>query len=212
MMPGVFVGFALIVFGYLMGSVPTGILVGRGLFNVNLFQKGSRSMGATNALRSIGIRAAAIVLIGDFLKGVAVAVVSGVVFPEQPFVQATASMAAVIGHTRPIFTGFRGGRGVATGMGAASVIYPIVIAVGIPIGVVLVLILRYVSLGSIIGTLAGMLMGLILYLTGYHSALEGTLFVALAGALIVWQHRPNLKRLISGKELQLAKWDSYFRG
>tara|TARA_B100001123_G_scaffold446183_1_gene599824 strand:+ start:585 stop:1223 length:639 start_codon:yes stop_codon:yes gene_type:complete len=208
---GDFGGIGLIVFGYLTGSIPTGILVGNGLFGVNLLQRGSGNMGATNALRSIGVGAAVVVLIGDFFKGVLVAAITGIVLPDQPFVQAAASMAAVIGHTRPIFTNFRGGRGVATGMGAAAVIYPIVIAVGIPVGIMLVIFLRYVSLGSIIGTVTGVLVGLILYITGYPSRVEDTIFVVLAGTLIVWQHLPNLKRLIAGKELQIAEWSSYFR-
>ena len=202
---------ALAVLGaYLVGAIPVGFVVGKLFFNTDLFKVGSKSMGATNAFRSIGWHAGAIVLLGDLLKGAVPALIIGLAMPAHPEVQAIGGVAAVVGHSKSIFAGLRGGRGVATGIGAAIVIFPVAAMFGVPIGVVIVIVLRYVSLGSMAGSLITLVAGLIWYFSGLWSSQWGLVFVAPAVFLIIIQHRANIWRLTHGTELSLAEWPTYF--
>src|SRR5579864_5043504 len=114
------------VIGYLLGSIPTGMIVARVYRGVDLTEYGSGRTGATNVLRTLGRGAAAVAFGGDFLKGaLAVALVKFVIAPENAWVEMVAAAAAVIGHTYSVFIGFKGGRGVVTGFGASVVAAPI---------------------------------------------------------------------------------------
>ena len=159
----------------------------------------------------VGPAAGAIVLLADLLKGVAAALIPGLLFQDLPGIQAISALAAVIGHNWSIFNGFSGGRGVATGIGAGLVIYPVVVIAAVIVGVGLVAALRYVSLGSLIGTLIAVLLAFTLYFTGLWQSPWGMVYVALGSAMIIWRHHDNLKRLAAGKELQLAAWPTYFK-
>src|SRR6476646_9901893 len=110
--------------GYLIGAIPTGVVVARVYGRVDLTQVGSRRTGATNVLRTLGPGAAAIVFVGDFLKGVVAVLLAAVVGAGAPWPQALAGLAAVVGHSYSPFIGFKGGRGVTTGLGAALVLWP----------------------------------------------------------------------------------------
>lgn len=196
---------------YLLGSMPFARWVAQGVFSADLSTKGSGNYGATNALRVVGPAAGAIVLLADLLKGVAAALIPGLLFQDLPGIQAISALAAVIGHNWSIFNGFSGGRGVATGIGAGLVIYPVVVIAAVIVGVGLVAALRYVSLGSLIGTLIAVLLAFTLYFTGLWQSPWGMVYVALGSAMIIWRHHDNLKRLAAGKELQLAAWPTYFK-
>ena len=202
----------LFVFAYLLGSIPSGLVVGKVGYGVNLFEHGSNNMGATNAFRTLGWKAGALVFAGDVLKGVVAALVSGLLLADAPWVQAMAAIIAVVGHSWSVFAGFKGGRGVATAFGAALVIYPLAWLVGAVISFTIVGVLRYVSLGSLLGTLAAVATGIILYSNGSWLSPWGLAFMIPTAALIVWQHRPNLYRLATGTELRLAAWPTYFAG
>src|SRR5689334_17727294 len=107
------------VIAYVLGSIPTGMVVAKVYRNVDLTAHGSGRTGATNVLRTLGSGAAAVAFAGDFLKGVlAVAAVKFLIAPDNTWIEMVAAIAAVVGHSYSIFIGFKGGRGVVTGFGA----------------------------------------------------------------------------------------------
>ncbi len=201
---------ALIASAYLIGAIPFGLVVGKVAFGVNLFETGSKSMGATNAFRTLGWKAGLMVFAADLLKGMLVTLVSGLAMPDAPWVQAVVAVVAVVGHSWSVFAGFKGGRGVATAFGAVLIIYPVAGLVAGTMAISIVIALRYVSLGSLVGTLTAVAVGTILYVTGAWRSPWGLVFMIPTSALIVWQHRPNLRRLAAGTELQMAEWPTYF--
>src|SRR5687768_6840559 len=150
MLPGF--GWILLV-AYLVGAIPIGAMVARA-HGVDLTQHGSRRTGATNALRVLGKRAAVLVLVGDALKGVA-AVQLAQRCGGSSWAPPLAALAAMGGHTYSIFLGGRGGRGVATGLGALLALSPSALLTAAVAGVGAVAATRYVSLGSLLGALAG---------------------------------------------------------
>jgi acyl phosphate:glycerol-3-phosphate acyltransferase len=111
------------VVGYLLGGIPCGMIVGRAR-GVDLTQTGSGSTGATNALRTLGFGPALLVFVGDFLKGVLAVLAARAIAGDAAWPQVAAATAAVIGHSYSPFIGFRGGRGVVTGMGGLVMIWP----------------------------------------------------------------------------------------
>ena len=195
--------------GYLLGSIPTGIIVARVYRNVDLTAYGSGRTGATNVLRTLGSGAAAIAFAGDFLKGLlAVLAVRLVIapFPENSWVELVAGVAAVLGHSYSVFIGFKGGRGVVTGFGAtaaATPLAPILMLIAFAIGAVLVAVTRYVSLGSVVGAaLAGLLMCWLAINMGDPAwAVWGVL---MSGFIIV-SHKDNIERLLAGTERKLGE-------
>ena len=215
----VLVYLAIIVIAYLIGAIPVGGLVA-GSRHIDLRKHGSGKLGTTNVLRVVGRRAAAVVLLGDFLKGsLAVwlgrVIASAFITPgarvgfldEAVSVLTLASLfaaaAAICGHVASIYmrllTGdWGGGRGVATAMGAMLVVNPLITIVALAVGIPTVIISRYVSLGSILGTTAGALVILLLVLTGQMNVLS-LLFLSLA-AFIIIAHRDNIDRLMKGTE------------
>lgn len=192
------------IVGYLLGSIPCGMIVARVYGNVDLTAQGSGRTGATNVLRTLGRGAAAVAFAGDFLKGaLAVLLVEFVIAPGNPWVEMVAAAAAVVGHTYSIFIGFKGGRGVVTGMGATLVAAPVPIVIALVIGVALIAITRYVSLGSVIGAaLAGLLLCVFAYI---HSDPAWALWGVLLGGFIVVAHRDNIERLLAGTERKLGE-------
>ena len=188
---------------YLLGSVPTGILVGKLFRGVDVRKYGSGNTGATNILRTLGPLPAVLVLALDWGKGAASVFVAraAVTTPDSPVLSATCALIVVVGHSWPIFAGFKGGKGVATGLGALFIISPIAGALTM-VGLVVAAITRYVSLGSIVGTAIGLasLVGLI--------ALDrldiAYLIFAVGGFLIIEvRHKANLERLMKGTESKL---------
>ncbi len=193
--------------GYLLGSIPTGIIVARVYRNVDLTAYGSGRTGATNVLRTLGSGAAAIAFAGDFLKGLlAVLFVRLVISGDNSWVELIAGIASVLGHSYSGFIGFKGGRGVVTGFGAtaaATPLAPILMLIAFAIGAVLVAVTRYVSLGSVVGAaLAGLLMCWLAVNTGDPAwAVWGVL---MSGFIIV-SHKDNIERLLAGTERKLGE-------
>src|SRR5215831_7543380 len=133
------------VIGYVLGSIPTGMVVAKVYRNVDLTAYGSGRTGATNVLRTLGSGAAAVAFAGDFLKGVvAVAAVKFLIAPDNTWVEMAAAIAAVVGHSYSIFIGFKGGRGVVTGFGASVVAAPVLMLIAFAIGLTFVATTRYV--------------------------------------------------------------------
>ncbi len=187
--------FFLLIAAYLAGSIPCGILVSKCLGIPDPRQQGSGNIGATNISRVGGKKAGLITLAGDALKG-AVPVLAGLwLAPETPFVAGLAGLAAFLGHLYPIFLGFKGGKGIATGLGVFLVLAPWAIAVEALIFLAVILILRIVSVGSLAAALT---LPLCICLLDYPKAYALT--ALLVAILTTYKHRENIKRLIAGQE------------
>ncbi|MDQ3707147.1 MAG: glycerol-3-phosphate 1-O-acyltransferase PlsY [Chloroflexota bacterium] len=214
----------IVVVAYLIGGIPMGVLVADAN-KVDIHSRGSGKMGTTNVLRSVGRRAAALVLVGDFLKGslavlVARLLVGALVgspgrvdilgFQVQVLTLASllAALAAVAGHVWSIYLRvlqgrWRGGRGVATAMGAALVVNPLIVVAALGVGIPTILISRYVSLGSILGTAAAGLAIILLVLLGWMDELS-LLFISIC-VFIILAHRDNIERLTKGTERKIGE-------
>jgi glycerol-3-phosphate acyltransferase PlsY len=196
----VWLALALLV-AYGVGSISSGFLVARRAGLQDIRQHGSRNIGATNVLRTLGWKFALPVLLFDALKGVFGVLVVRLA-GGGPEWQALGGILAMLGHIFPFTLGFRGGRGVATGIGVLLMLDPVA---GLVAGLCFVLIValsRYVSLGSILSGIPGMIA---LALRG-ASWLE-LVIVAVGVALIIWRHAPNIARLRAGTESRFS-----FRG
>ena len=190
-----------VVVGYLLGTIPTGYLLTRWLAGADLRSIGSGGTGATNAQRALGWKWGVVVLLGDLAKG-ALAVIAARALDAGQSAEAVAGASAVIGHCWPIWLRFRGGKGVATGAGAAVALSPWALLL-IPIVVIPIALTRYVSLGSLVGALAGIVV------FGVLSVLDAEPFASVAFAAIVavviWlKHRGNIERLIAGTERKIG--------
>ena len=212
-----------IVASYLIGAVPIGAAVAAAN-RVDIAKHGSGKTGSTNVLRSVGKRAAALVLLGDVLKGsIAVLLVRLV---EPLFIQAPGTFplfgftvswltvasllscaAVVMGHVwslylRLVYGAWHGGRGVATGIGALLIVNPLIVLTAIGVGIPTIIVSRYVSLGSILGAVAGGLAVVLLVVFGQMDVLS-LLFVSIA-IFVIATHRDNIERLMHGTERKLG--------
>ena len=183
---------AAVVLAYLLGSIDFGVIVPR-TFGVDIYSAGSGNPGTSNVLRTLGKKAAALVLLGDAAKGFAAALIADL-WIGGPTAYA-AGFAAVAGHVFPMFHRFRGGKGVATAVGAALWLEP---AVGLVLAVVWIAIAVLTKMASVASLAAAML-----YVPGF--ALAGVRAASLwwAGAtavLVAVRHRANIDRLLSGRE------------
>lgn len=188
----------LILAGYLLGSVPTGLLAGRA-WGVDVRRVGSGNIGMANVLRAAGRNAAVVTMAGDMLKGLVPVVVARLV-TDNDWVVAAVALAAVVGHCWPVFLGFKGGKGVATGAGTTIALAPLVGLVLFAIWWAIVFVSRYTSLGAIILMIAG---PFAFILTG--QPLPYVLYTILGGALVLWRHRENARALLSGTERKIGE-------
>lgn len=179
--------------GYLAGSIPFGLIIARAR-RVDIRAQGSGNIGATNVWRVIGWPEGLATLAGDFAKGL-LPVMLASAMTASPTVSGLAGLAAIAGHTYPCFAGFRGGKGVATGLGAFLGLMPVATLLAAATWAVCLLIWRYVSLSSMIAALSFPVWAGILHEPAFLIGLG-----ALAAALVVWRHRPNLERLTMGNE------------
>ena len=199
----------LVVLAYLIGSLPFGLLVGRLAGGVDLREHGSGRIGATNALRTVGWTGAALTFLLDLLKGVVAVLLVWWLYQagpagSPPWVGAAAGIAAVAGHIRSVFIGFRGGRGVATFAGAMLATAPWTVAIVVPIFALVVWQSRFVSLGSLLGAWLAPVVTAAQVPLG--RATLAAVALALGGALLVTvAHRDNIARLRAGTERRLGQ-------
>jgi len=187
----------VIVVAYLLGSIPFGYLIVRKKIGADVRETGSGGTGATNVSRRAGRTAGVLTLLLDAAKG-SVAVLMAKAVSGDDWVIAAAAIAALVGHIFPVWLGFRGGKGVATGAGVFLVLAPIAVLCAGVIFVAIVALTRYVSLGSII---AAVLIPVFVWLL---SGSQSLLLAAITGAgLIMFAHRGNIKRLASRTESQI---------
>lgn len=194
----------IVMVAYLIGSIPFGYLIVRKKIGADIRETGSGGTGATNVSRRAGKVAGALTLLLDATKGsVAVLIANGLASDDWTI--AAAAIATLIGHIFPVWLGFRGGKGVATGVGIFSVLAPIAVLCAVVMFIAIVATTRYVSLGSIV---AAALIPVFVWLQSVFvvpvADLRPLLTTAIVGAaLIVFAHRGNIHRLASGTESQL---------
>ncbi|MCB0712785.1 MAG: glycerol-3-phosphate 1-O-acyltransferase PlsY [Ignavibacteriae bacterium] len=211
----------IIIVAYLLGAIPSALVIGKLFFGIDIREKGSGNMGSTNTFRTIGWKAGIAVQTLDILKGVAAVVVARIVFSGNlpfpnmtPFeditiVSVIAGIAAVIGHVWTVFGKFRGGKGINTALGMLIAITPIEVAIAIGIFVLVLLASGYVSLGSMIAAASlptTMFVRHTIFgveIQGYHTLLF--FIIGLAGFLI-FTHRSNIQRLLRGSENRFNKF------
>jgi glycerol-3-phosphate acyltransferase PlsY len=196
-------GPLLVVAGYLSGSIPFGLVLAKLLLDVDVRQVGSGNIGATNAARAGGRWMGVAVLLLDALKAAVPVLVTQRLLGSGPrgdvWVMGVA-VAAFLGHLYPVWLGFKGGKGVATGFGVFVVLAPWAALAGIATWAGVYLAIRVSSIGSLAGTLVSVLAAF--YLLGPTPiAWAG----AVIGALIWWRHRENIRRLLSGEEAGFKK-------
>ncbi len=186
--------YLLIPAAYLLGSIPTGVIVAKAFGAADPRTAGSGNIGATNVGRAAGKLAGIITLLGDILKG-AIPVFLAFKLTQDVRLISLVGFSAFIGHLFPVFLGFRGGKGVATACGVMLVISPAAMLLSVAVFVIVFLARRYVSLGSMVASAA---------MPVFLSILpKGKPFVpigAVLGALVILKHRENIRRLVEGKE------------
>jgi glycerol-3-phosphate acyltransferase PlsY len=182
---------------YLIGAIPVGFLVARAFGLGDIRGHGSGTIGTTNVLRTLGRGAAAVTLLGDIAKGAAAVWLGGLAADG---LAAPCAVAAVVGNCWPIFLGFRGGKGVATGFGALVGLVPMAVAPAALVWVAITASFRYVSLASVMAALCVPLGALLL---SYPWPSVGAA-LAVAG-IIVARHRENIDRLLAGHERRLGE-------
>jgi glycerol-3-phosphate acyltransferase PlsY len=191
-------GVFLVLLGYVLGSVPTGYLVGRS-FGVDVRKVGSGNIGTANVLRAAGKWAGVLTLAGDMLKGL-IPVVVARLSTDNEWLIAAVAFAAVIGHCWPVFLRFKGGKAVATGAGTTIGLAPIVGLGLFAFWWAVVLVTRYTSLGAI----AVMVVSpVVLWVTG--QPLPYVLYTIVGGVLVLWRHRENAVALIKGTERKVGQ-------
>jgi glycerol-3-phosphate acyltransferase PlsY len=191
--------------GYVFGSVPSGVLVGRIAGFGDPRTRGSGKTGATNILRTMGPGAAAAVAVADVLKGaIPVLLAHLIIFPGQPWAEVLAGFAAMLGHNHSMFIHFTGGRGVATGAGASLAIQPVVLLLGLIAFIVPIATTRYVSLGSILGAASLPVIDAVFVATGRDSY-PHLVFYVVTAVFITYSHRDNIARLMNGTERKLGQ-------
>ncbi|MBI3671007.1 MAG: glycerol-3-phosphate 1-O-acyltransferase PlsY [Acidobacteria bacterium] len=185
---------------YLLGSIPFGYLIARLRGGTDIRAAGSGNIGAANVTRVVGPGAGAMTLLLDAAKGYLAVWLAAHFSDENITWMTAAALAAIAGHLFPIWLGFRGGRGVATGVGVfLPICWPAVVA-ALVIWIAVVAFWRYVSLGSIVAAAALPLLMYFLYAPGHAPPRVASFGTTLAAVLIIVKHRPNLERLIAGTE------------
>jgi glycerol-3-phosphate acyltransferase PlsY len=188
----------VVIIAYLSGSIPFGYLIVRKKLGADIRESGSGGTGATNVSRRAGKSAGIVTLVLDALKGSVAVLLAKTFAPDVDWLIAAAAIAAIVGHMFPVWLGFRGGKGVATGVGIFLMLAPVAVLCAGIIFVIIVALTRYISLGSIV---AAATIPLFVWLQTDSRPL---LTAALVGALlIVFAHRGNIARLARGTESKI---------
>ncbi len=207
----IYTATTMIVLAYLLGSIPSAVWIGKKYYGIDIREHGSKNAGTTNMLRVLGRRAAAPVFALDFLKGfVAVTVIELMQYDDLIGhndiinLKIGAVVAAVLGHIFPIFAGFRGGKGVATLVGAVTGIYPPAALLCFGVWIVVLMISHYVSLSSMIAGCCFPVFTLISPKVNGSKAF--VVFSFIIAILLLVTHRKNIKRLREGTESKIHIW------
>lgn len=194
---------AVLPLSYLIGAMPWGYLMLRWRHGVDIRQYGSGRIGTSNVLRTAGGKVAAVVLALDLGKGVLAVMLARVVIGTNSG-EVAAGLLVLVGHNWPVFLRFRGGRGIATGVGGLWVMAPIAAAVATLFFITVTLVSRYLSLGSITAVIVACLSLVGLTVAGIYSSTYWV-YAFPGGAMILWQHRDNIQRILRGNERRLGQ-------
>ncbi len=196
----------LIIVSYIIGSIPTALIVSKRFFGIDIRDYGSGNMGATNTFRVLGSRYGSMVMTIDILKGMAAVMLYNFI-PfylnhelERTNFMLGLGLAAVAGHIFPIFAGFRGGKGVATLLGMVLAIQPVIAVSCIGIFVVVLFLTRYVSLSSILAAVA--LPICVLWIWNEHEVFY-RVFALIVAILVIVTHQKNIGRILRGVESRI---------
>lgn len=208
------------ILSYLVGSIPTSIVVARMKRGIDIRQHGSGNAGGTNVIRVLGWKAGVFVIAMDMAKGLlATMVLARLMYGPIPFenktpfddftvVQIIAGCAAILGHIWTLFAGFKGGKGIATAGGMLIGVAPVEVAVSLGVFAIVFLISHYVSLGSLSAAVAFPLTMFfrenifMVEVPGYNTLIFFSIAISL---LIIYTHRANIKRLLKGTENRIAR-------
>ena len=207
----------MLIIAYLLGSIPSAVWIGKKYYGIDIREYGSKNAGTTNMLRVLGRRAALPVFVLDFFKGFVAVSLIGIMRYDIDITSAwlinlkiMGVFAAILGHIFPIFAGFKGGKGVATLVGAITGIYPIVVLLCFAVWVLVFLITHYVSLASMIAGCSFPIFAII------YSSMEWSrvkdvsmsfiVFSFVVAGLLLWSHRKNIERLKAGTESKIYVW------
>ena len=186
---------------YLLGSIPSGLWIGRKFFQIDIRQHGSGNLGATNSFRILGKKAGTIVLLMDLLKG-SISVLLLKQMDLHGISPLIIALFAVIGHTYPLFANFKGGKAVATFAGVILAYQPVLFLIGLGIFILTLAISKMVSFTSMLTISIGVLLSL------YFQDMVLTTIALLADIFIIYRHRTNIQRLFNGTEakVDIFKW------
>ena len=185
------------VASYLLGSIPNGLILGKGIWGVDLRQHGSGNIGATNAWRTIGKAGGISIFLLDMLKG-ALSAYLGLSLGGGELAGIVCGLLAIAGHSWSIFLGFKGGKGVATGLGVIATLMPWVTLIVFAVWLAIVKITGYVSLGSVVGAVLVPVLALAM---GLHT--DFMVLGVIAAVFIVYRHKSNIGRLLNGTESKI---------
>jgi len=178
---------------YLLGSIPSGLWIGRKFFQIDIRQHGSGNLGATNSFRILGKKAGTIVLLMDLLKG-SISVLLLKQMDLHGISPLIIALFAVIGHTYPLFANFKGGKAVATFAGVILAYQPVLFLIGLGIFILTLAISKMVSFTSMLTISIGVLLSL------YFQDMVLTTIALLADIFIIYRHRTNIQRIVNGTE------------
>ena len=186
---------------YLLGSIPSGLWIGRKFFQIDIRQHGSGNLGATNSFRILGKKAGTIVLLMDLLKG-SISVLLLKQMDLHGISPLIIALFAVVGHTYPLFANFKGGKAVATFSGVILAYQPVLFLIGLGIFILTLAISKMVSFTSMLTISIGVLLSL------YFQDMVLTTIALLADIFIIYRHRTNIQRIFNGTEakVDIFKW------
>ena len=185
------------VISYLLGSIPNGLILGKAIWGVDLRQHGSKNIGATNAWRTIGKAGGISIFALDFLKG-AISAYLGLHLGGSELAGVLCGILAIAGHSWSVFLAFKGGKGVATGLGVIAALMPMVTLIVFAVWFAIVYFTGYVSLGSIVGAA---LVPILTLFFGLHT--EFLILGLIAAVFIIYRHKSNIERLLNGTESKI---------
>lgn len=189
----------IVIVSYLLGSIPSGLIVGKAFYGIDIREHGSGNLGGTNTFRTLGKKAGMIVTAADILKGTLAATLPIIFGVESQIDPLIAGMIAVVGHMYPVFANFKGGKAVATSGGVLLACAPVMFLVMVVVFLLSLYITKFVSLSSIIASIVAVIYAVI--------AKEPLLIivVSLLSLFVIYRHRANIKRIINKTEPKI-KW------
>jgi len=189
----------IILLAYLLGSIPSGLIVGKVGYGIDIREHGSGNLGGTNTFRTLGVKAGLIVTIADILKGTAAASLPVLFSFDTEFHPLLAGMIAAIGHMYPIFAGFRGGKAVATSGGVLLFYNPILFLTMLAVFFIILYLSKYVSLASMLTGVYTVIFSL------FTNDIPLIIVVSALTIFVIYRHRSNIKRIINKTEPKI-KW------